>query len=746
MSPANRARRRLFSGLLGAGWIAATPSAQAQTTPAPASTPAPPPSAPSSGPDASKNAPIHVVVTGTRLETDAINVPADVKVVRRDRLQRPGTKSAPAALNDVSGVKLNPRQENAAFTDFEVRGLTGNSTSGGNVLVMLDGIPQRRLSFGGPYMGALPFEAILREELMKGPSSSLYGRNALSGALQLFSDPGSEQLHFDMTGWYEYPMHDVRTGLRASGPLGKEPIGGTKMSTWSMTASHNYAEGWQPRTQAEKGDLYLHVNVNLSDRDKLTVLGGFYNGVEGYVAPVPVDREGKRMYGVSRNANLAVPGQNGLDLNEQRFAVRYTRTWSDAVLSKLTVSWWRGDSLWAVGRPDDRPATGTIMARSASDRHFLENVLFSEAEVQGRYQLGNVIAGALSAGASYEYLQYLMTSSELTTADAFQQSGGKFTSGIPLDLGTMREPARSSWHYGDWSRRDTYEQDAGVFLRKQLTLVERVFVAAGARYDWYKRTQENPTTGEEAHASDSAWSPSAGLSVAVIQRPEHKLNVFGNLGRGFSPVFRAVNNTQFADVKPETSKSVEAGLKSLLWGRTLELGATVYQIERNDIVAMNPVSRKQENVGDWRIRGVEADARYRPVQPVAFFAAYTVRNPIIVRFDADPVQRGKQVPVVSRHMLTIGMEARAPFGLGGGSSVRYASKFYGNEQNSFELPAYALWDLWLFYDIRTVARVSIFARNLLDADYYTAVFSGVKNGSAFAGPPRSFGAQLHAHF
>ena len=95
------------------------------------------------------------MVTGTRTQTEAMDVPADVKVVGPDRLRRPGTKGATETLTDISGVKLNPRQDNAIFTDLEVRGLTGNATSGGNVLVMLDGIPQRRLS-GAVYLGALP--------------------------------------------------------------------------------------------------------------------------------------------------------------------------------------------------------------------------------------------------------------------------------------------------------------------------------------------------------------------------------------------------------------------------------------------------------------------------------------------------------------------------------------------------------------------------------------------------------------
>jgi outer membrane receptor for ferrienterochelin and colicin len=253
-----------------------------------------------------------VTVTGSRVATDNQDLPADVKVTSRARIHLPTMRSAPSALSDVSGVKLNPRQDNATFSDIEVRGLAGNATSGGNVLILLDGIPQRRLSFGGPYMGVLPFDSVVRMELVKGPASSLYGRNALAGALQLFTDPGAYDPHVEVSALYEYPSNTIRSGIVSSGPLSSKPLGGDRLPTYSLSGSLGYTGGWQPRTQTQKNDLYLHSVVPLSRQDQLTILGGFFDGREAAASPVFVDKNGNRVFGLSRDDNLAVPGQNSL--------------------------------------------------------------------------------------------------------------------------------------------------------------------------------------------------------------------------------------------------------------------------------------------------------------------------------------------------------------------------------------------------------------------------------------------------
>ncbi|HPQ70039.1 MAG TPA: TonB-dependent receptor [bacterium] len=681
-----------------------------------------------------------LVVTGTRVEEDPQNIPADVSVIDQHRLQRPGVKSSLDALTDIAGVKANPRQDHAIFNDIEVRGLAANATSGGNLLIILDGIPQRRLSFGGPYLGGLPYDAVYRLEMVKGPLSSLYGRNALAGALQLFTDPGAIEPHCMFNTAFEYPTISTRAAVQGSGPVGRLPF-----ATFSLTGSFTKAEGWQERNRSTRGDLYLHVNVTPTPNDQLKILAGYFSAAEESVAPVLIDEDGERLDDIDRDMNLAVPGQNALDLTEFRAASIWTHHFGDIVRSKFSGGYWHGDTIWAVGRPSDRPAEGTILSRSSSDRENFEDVYFTELELTGFYRAGNWLSGSLSIGGSYEFLTYRMTKVDITTDANVTADGINFAPGIPLDLSNPVEPGRSTWVLGDKTTRDTEETDTGLFVRDQTTLFERVHLSGGVRYDAFDRTQVDPATEDEAQHDDSAVSPSAGLSVAILNGEANRLNLYGAWGMGFSPIFRAVNNTKFADVDPETSRSVEGGVKTELLDRRLNLTVAAYQLERLDIVAMNPDTNLQENVGDWKIFGIETQLSAQPIPQLLLYANHAWRDPLIDRYEANTDYEDNDIPAIARQTAVAGAEGQASFGLFGGVEGRYVSLRYGNEANSFELPAYTLLDAHAGYRWSAL-RFAVFAKNLLDQEYYSAVFNGVVNGSAFEGAPRTVGLQVRGDF
>lgn len=738
----------IVSLLLGASAAhAEQPAAEPASEAAPGGDAAGPPSearpeAPAeAGGDSAPDGEVEVLVTtGSRMRTAIVDSPADVRTIDEERLSMPGTNTVFDAATDISGVSLNLRQEGTGFADMEVRGLTGNATSGGHTLVLIDGIPQRRLSFGGPYMGALPYDAITRLEIAKGAAAALYGRNALTAALQLFSDPGSHTPRSTFVVEYEAPIGRRRTSARVGAPLS---IGHGEGGTFSLTGSLVDTEGWQPRSAVTRGDLYLHVELPLTARDRLSIFGGYFSTRQDTAAPVLLTDEGERLPGIERDANLAVPELNELNLVEQRAGLRYTRDWSRVASSKLTLSYWSGLTDSQVGRPSDRPVEGTTTSRLARDALSDEQHVFTELEVYGEYTATEDITGSYSVGASAEWLEYIRTQRNVTTAELLDATGG-YGGGIPVDYVTGEGPSSSEWRYSDRTRRDTTENVFGAFVRKQLRLWDRLTVEGGVRFDRFERTQVLPATDEEATTDGQALSPSAGINVALWKGESGRLHAFGNWGQGFSPVFRAVANTEFADVEPERSTSIDAGLKARLLDDRLDLGAAVYQLDRNDLVQYDASIERQRNAGDWRIRGVELDARFEVVTGLRLLAAVALRDPVVVVDIANPETEGNDVTGVAKLALTAGLDWRSDFGLGVGTRLRHVGERAGNTQNTFVLPAYTLWSAHVSYDVTPWLTAAVFGRNLLDADYFPSVFNGVARGSGFAGRPRTYGLTLRA--
>ena len=683
-----------------------------------------------------------VVVTGTRIESDPQNLPADVTIIDQKRLQQPGVKNSMDALIDIPGVLVNPRQNNGSFGSIDVRGLRHEFTSGGNVLILLDGIPLRNLSWGGAYLGTLPYDAVTRMELAKGPTASLYGRNALAGALQLFTDPGTTTPHFDLLTAFEYPTISTRASAKGSGPLGE----GSK-HTYSLTGSITKAEGWQEDNDLLRGDLYSHINFYPSAHDLISVTGWYYSSREENVAPVLLDEDGERLDGIDRDTNLGVDDHNYLTIYQYRAAASWSHYFGDWLETKLTGSYWHMDSYWYDGVPGTAPTEGTIMDRLSGDSDCFEDYYFSELALTFNYDAGNWLKGAVTTGGGYEYMSFILKMSSITTTDYVDEDGTvDFSMGIPLDLSTLKEPPRSTWAYSDVSTRDTYETDYGVFIRNQTSFIDRIHVTAGVRYDSYTRTQIDPATDDEAEKTGGAISPSAGLSVGILNGETNRLNVYGAWGMGYSPVFQAITSTEFADVDPEKSRSVEAGIKSSLVRHMVDGEVIAYQLERYDMVDLNPESNMFENIGDWQIRGIEAGLKIRPIRELMIFGNYTWRDPKVTKYEVDTSLEDNQLAGISPQQAEGGIKGQADFGLGGGTSVRYYSEYYANPDNTCTIPAYTLWDAYLSYYYQNRFEFSVYAENLLDTDYISAVYGNYGYFSGFEGTPRTIGAQVRAHF
>ncbi len=680
-----------------------------------------------------------MVVTGTREETEVVKVPADVSVITEEDLRVPGIKGYQDALRDVPGVKINARQNgDIATPGLEVRGLESNPTSGGNVLILLDGIPQRRLSFGGPYVGGLPYDALVRMELVKGPASSLYGRGAMSGALQLFTSPGTRDWEVNTWNTYESTLDYVHTGWRLSGPIDAK-----SGASFSLTGSGGYIGGWQPRTDGEQGNGYLHFDLPLSERDTLSVMGGYFYGNQNAAAPVPIDQNGQRLPGISRDENLAVPNQNSLNLEEARVGLAWQRDWTDEVKSKLSLAYWNGDTDWKVGRPDDSspfPAgTNVFLNRPSSNRPWNEDYYFSELQLSQDYNLTEDIDGTLIEGGNLEYSDY----------DNRQQNirspGATFAQGIQLNVDTMAEPDPSTWIFGPWTERYTSEWDYSGFLKNRFGFWERVQLDAGFRYDAYQRHQRNVTTGAEATVDNSAWSPAVGLSVQLLKSEANLLSAYGSWGKGFTPVFRSVATTEIVNIDPETSQSYEAGLKGSLHNGLVESTLAFYHQERDNVVGSPPGNNNiVANLGNWTVPGVEFGVKVRPASGLSVYGNYTYRTPSIAQDFFTPQNNGNRIPFVADQMFTVGSEYQHWSGVFVGINDNFVGTSFLDSGNTVRLPSYHLMSVYAGYRWKSV-EVSVFANNVLDEEYYSAEFNNAKF-YAFEALPRSVGVTLSARF
>jgi len=129
-----------------------------------------------------------IVVTATRVPTRADRLGQRVTVLSGADLRAAGVATVADALQNVAGLSVVRTGAPGAATSVFVRG--GESDY---VKVLVDGVPVNEP--GGAYDFAhLTLDNVDRIEVLRGPGSVLYGSDAVSGVVQVFTRAGGRRL------------------------------------------------------------------------------------------------------------------------------------------------------------------------------------------------------------------------------------------------------------------------------------------------------------------------------------------------------------------------------------------------------------------------------------------------------------------------------------------------------------------------------------------------------------------------
>jgi outer membrane cobalamin receptor len=209
--------------------LSSLPLAAAATAQTPAAPDVPSPAAASAA-DAAPAASFYETTTVTARPVDSS--PSAVSVVTNEEMQASAARSGTDALRDVSGLNLVSNGGRAGVTNAWIRGADPNFT-----LVLLDGVPlndSTDLQGGAVNFEEAPAALLDRIEVVRGPLTSFYGTNSLSGVVQLFTPRGGPGSLRASAGAEAGDADLRRAFARASGPAGR---GG-----WSAGGSYDREE------------------------------------------------------------------------------------------------------------------------------------------------------------------------------------------------------------------------------------------------------------------------------------------------------------------------------------------------------------------------------------------------------------------------------------------------------------------------------------------------------------------------
>jgi vitamin B12 transporter len=146
-----------------------------------------------------------VVVTAARMPQRLTDLLADVTVIGPQEIQRSGAQSLAELLQRQPGVEIVQNGGPGGSSGVFLRGANAAQT-----LVLIDGLRIASATAGAAALEAIPLEQIERIEILRGPSSSLYGADAIGGVIQVFTRKGSSAMQANASAGYG--THDTAVG------------------------------------------------------------------------------------------------------------------------------------------------------------------------------------------------------------------------------------------------------------------------------------------------------------------------------------------------------------------------------------------------------------------------------------------------------------------------------------------------------------------------------------------------------
>lgn len=655
-------------------------------------------------------------VTASRVAEPTLQTPFLVTRIEREELRETAATTFDEALRTVAG--LQHATQGNAFTRISTRGLRDTA----DTLVLVDGVPFRQLN-GSADLTMIPVSALQGIEFVKGTTSSIYGRNAIGGAMQFFTVPpaGPEpSAEISVTGG-SFGTAEVMGAIHLPYDQGRFAASGT-VST---------SDGFQDGAGRDSSFLTLVGDHTFSPR--LNVSGHFLvsdvDATRGSIVPL---EDGEPMFGITREDNFGIP--------DARFEGRYysyTGRVESQVRSNLvvtnTLNFNRYDRVFTGGITIVPPPVvrnkGYFESDSVQDTWINDTLL--------EWELGSAqVQHTIVAGSTFEWGAQEQPSTSYRNAPLFL--GPNYTTPVPgPTAGNDPKGIRSTT-----TILSDFDQFVASLYLQDRVQIGRVGATAGFRWDYFDQELRRSNTTVVSAFDGNRVSPRVGIDVEVLSREVWDVVAFGSFAEGFRPITPRLSTRNGITIpqllEPEVTRTVETGVRLRHPRAAVQLavfnmrkidGQRSFRSSPDDFFFVNATTR---------VRGVEAETEMRVGDNHRVFLNYAFhdakhdefRPTLTTNFD------GFRLRMTPRHIAGAGTTIRiAP--IAWTTSVAYVGSrpLRDNVINPQLLPSYTLLNMSLSADLGP-GQILVSATNLTDEYYIADDFSSTNAG--VPGMPRRF--------
>ncbi|WP_447773825.1 TonB-dependent siderophore receptor [Pseudomonas chlororaphis] len=651
----------------------------------------------------------------TKTSTALLETSQSVSVVTREQMDDQGSQTVSQTMRYTPGVLTNPYGATHRYDYVAMRGFNDGSVDN----IYLDGL--KSMGDSGTYstMQVDPY-FLERVDILKGPSSVLYGRSSPGGLVALTS----KKPLFE-------PYHQIQATVGTQGQRGmgfdfSGPVDDDKRITYRLTGLADRSDTQFDHNKEKRYALAPTLSIDFTDDTSLTLQAYLQHDPDGgYHSGMPADgalhqRNGQR---ISENFFEGEPGIDRYERDQQSFGYQFEHRFNDVFTARQNFRYLDSkvklDQVYGYG--------WTTPTSNELNRYYTGGDEKLHAFIVDNMLQAEFLTGATKhtvlMGADYQRRKTVVdwTSGSVAPINAFDPVYGN----------------SAITYYDPLSYLRRLEQ-TGVYLQDLIEMDQWRF-SLGLRQDWVETSDENRL----AEASRPVGTEINDKRTKLTGRAG-ALYLFDNGLAPYISYSESFNPNSYADsagnpLAPTDGTQWELGLKYQPPGTDDLYTASLFRIDQENLATKLPQENFYRAVGAVRSQGLELEAHLQLNDNLKLLGSYTFtdieysKSMISTLSTATDIieNKGNSPTQAPRHMASLWADYRFDSGsldglrLGGG--VRYVGYSWADAENTMKVPSYTLFDASIGYDLGKVGLkgvdVRLNANNLTNESYIASCAS-----------------------
>jgi outer membrane receptor protein involved in Fe transport len=645
-----------------------------------------------------------VVVSGSRTATKLSETPVAIGVVGDKALKRDKPKTMGEVINRIAGVSWND-----LGNEQHSMGIRQPNSTNAVYQYLEDGIPIRPLGvFNHNSLNEMNLAGSESVEVVKGAASSLYGSNAVGGAVNFMTARPS------LTPY-------ATAGLRHDNTAGFSRLDTGASNTWgdfgvrfSHYSSRRDANNWQ--------------NYSNADKDSFTLRGDYVLGASSLVhATLTHNNLDSAMTGsLFENDYQTRPG-----FSYNSFTYRKDKT------TRMNVAW-EGETT------RNGQTSVTLFARQNDHGQIPSYTITGCAGATCKGTINNNHVSSLGFDAKHQQ-EFDWLASRLIAGVYFDQTSNPYVSD---NLSIVRDVATGRYLSYTISSATVplgvrnYQTDiknTALFAQWELSPLEKMRVVLGGRsdkinYDYKNNLTPGANFGAASESrSFSHFSPKIGATYSI----SNNSSVYANISEGFTPpeVSALYGKSAVPNLKPSTYNNYELGLRMALLDGALKLDSALYRLDGRDTIVsytIAPGNSENRNAGRTRSQGLELGLGWESgVFDARFGTTIAVHRFMQYQASATLNYSGKEMPQAPSNTTTAEIGYRPMQGARVALELVNQGAYWMNNANTVRYSGHALFNLRGNYQFAGGWEAWLQGRNLTDKHYSDSASSSYSGTGAY---------------